>query len=125
MEVSTEKSKVMVVGKGQDTENLEVKAMIDSVQLEQVRNFTYLGARIDDSGKAEREVRTRIGEATSALAKLDSIWRSQSIRMNNNLYLVRAIAVATLLYACESWKMTKNYEKKIRAFEMIVYRRLC
>ena len=36
MEVSTEKSKVMVVGKGQDTENLEVKVMVDGAQLEQV-----------------------------------------------------------------------------------------
>ena len=36
MEVSTEKSKVMVVGKGQDAENLEVKVMIDGAKLEQV-----------------------------------------------------------------------------------------
>ena len=93
------------------------------VQREQVRNFTYLGALIEDNGKSEREVWTGIGKATSALAKLDGIWRSQSIRMNL-LYLVRAIAVATLLYACESWTMTKNDEKKIRALEKNFYRRI-
>ena len=60
MEVSTEKSKIMVVGKGQNTENLEVKVVTDSVQLEQVRNFTYLGARIEDNGKSEREIRTEL-----------------------------------------------------------------
>ena len=92
-------------------ENLKVKVMIDGLQLEQVRNFNYLGARIEDNGKSDREVWTKIGKATSALAKLDNIWRSQSIRMSNKLYLVRAIAVAMLLYACEGWTMTKSDEK--------------
>lgn len=46
MEISAEKSKVMAAGKRGDTENQMVKVMVDGVELEQARGFTYLGSRI-------------------------------------------------------------------------------
>ena len=36
-----------------------------------MRNFTYLGSRIDDNGKSEMEVRVKIGRVTSALAIME------------------------------------------------------
>ena len=75
MEISTEKSKVMVAGKQEKTEN-QVVNVVNGVQLELVKNFTYLGARTEDNGKSEMEVRMRIGRATSALARMDNIWRA-------------------------------------------------
>ena len=114
MEISTEKSKVMVAGKQENTENQVVTVLVNGVQLEQVKNFTYLGARIKDNGKSEMEVRMRIGRATSALARMDNIWRAGHIRiMDNKLLLMRAIVLATLLYACESWTVRKK-TKSIR-----------
>ena len=120
----TEKSKVMIAGKREDIENKKVKVMVDGIELEQVKSFTYLGSRIDDNGKSEMEVRMRIGRATSALAKLDVIWRARNIRMRNKLLLARPVVAATLLYACESWTISKKDEQKLRAFEMRTYRRL-
>ena len=32
--------------------------------------------------------------------------------------------MSTLLYACESWTVTECDEKRLRAFEMKIYRRL-
>ena len=125
MEISTEKSKVMVAGKQENTENQVVTVLVNGVQLEQVKNFTYLGARIEDNGKSDMEVRMRIGRATSALARMDNIWRVGHIRiMDNKLLLMRAIVLATLLYACESWTVRKKDEQRLRAFEMKTYRRL-
>eukprot|EP00794_Sanderia_malayensis_P002663 gene2663-biopygen2205 len=124
MEISTEKSKVMVTGKNEMTENQVVNVTVDGVQLGQVKSFTYLGARIDENGKSEMEVRVLIGRATSALAKMDSIWRAREIKLKTKLVLMRAVVVATLLYACESWTVSKGDEKRLRAFEMKTYRRL-
>ena len=124
MEISTEKSKVMIAGKREYTENQVVKVMVDGVELEQVRSFTYLGSRIEDNGKSKMEMRVRIGRATCALAKLDVIWRAKNIRMENKLLLLRSVVAATLLYACESWTMNKKDEQRLRAFEMKTYRRL-
>lgn len=124
MEISTEKSKVMVTGKNEMTENQVVNVTVDGVQLGQVKSFTYLGARIDENGKSEIVVRVRIGRATSALAKMDNIWRAREIKLKTKLVLMRAVVVATLLYACESWTVSKGDEKRLRAFEMKTYRRL-
>eukprot|EP00794_Sanderia_malayensis_P013582 gene13580-biopygen10844 len=124
MEISTEKSKVMVTGKNEMTENQVVNVTVDGVQLGQVKSFTYLGARIDENGKSEMEVRVLIGRATSALAKMDNIWRAREIKLKTKLVLMRAVVVATLLYACESWTVSKGDEKRLRVFEMKTYRRL-
>ena len=107
-----------------DIENKVMKVLVDGVELEQVRSFTYLGSRIEDNGKSEMETRIRIGRALSALAKLDVIWRARNIRMKNKLLLIRSVVVATLLYACESWTLSKKDEQRLEAFEMKIYRRL-
>ena len=72
MEISTEISKVMVVGKGDNVDGVVVKVTVDGVVLEQVKSFTYLGSTIVQNGTSEKEIRIRIGRATSALAKLDN-----------------------------------------------------
>ena len=77
-----------------------------------------------EDGKSEKEIRIRIGRATSALTKLDNIWRSKNVEMKNKLQLMRSIVLATLLYACESWTVSKHDEQRLRAFEMKSYRRL-
>ena len=46
MKISTEKSKVMVVGKGDNVDGVVVKVTVDRVVLEQVKSFTYLGSMI-------------------------------------------------------------------------------
>ena len=93
-------------------------------RLEQVKNFIYLGSTLVEDGKSEKEIRIRIGRATSALAKLDNIWRSKNVEMKNKLLLMRSIVMATLLYACESWTVSKSDEQRLKAFEMKIYRRL-
>ena len=62
--------------------------MVGGERLEQVKNFTYLGSTLVEDGKSEKEIRIRIGRATSALAKLDNIWRSKTVEMMNKLQLI-------------------------------------
>ena len=98
--------------------------MVGGERLEQVKNFTYLGSTLVEDGKSEKEIRFRIGKATSALAKLDNIWRSKNVEMKNKLQLMIFIVLATLLYACKSWTMSGHDEQRLRASEMKSYRRL-
>ncbi|KAG1712187.1 Conserved oligomeric Golgi complex subunit 6 [Nymphon striatum] len=124
MEISTEKSKVMIVGRQVDSENKQIAVIVNGQKLDQVNSFTYLGSKVDESGKSEKEIRMRIGRTTSALAKLENTWRAKNIAMKNKILLMRAIVESTLLYACESWTVSKNMEQKLRAFEMKTYRRM-
>ena len=79
---------------------------------------------MDGSGKSEKEIWIRIGKATSALSKLENMWKAKNITQRNKMFLMRSVVESTLLYACERWTVNKNNERKIRAFEMKTYRRI-
>ncbi|KAG1666259.1 Phosphatidylethanolamine-binding F40A3.3 [Nymphon striatum] len=70
------------------------------------------GSKVDESVKSEKEIRMRIGRATSALAKLENTWRAKNIAMKNKILLMRAIVESTLLYACESWTSVMDTMKR-------------
>ena len=123
MEISVEKSKVMIVGK-EDTEGEKLEICVDGKKLEQFDKFTYLGATITSDGKSEKETRMRIGSATNVLANLETTWKAKKIRMSTKVMLMKAITEATLLYASESRTITKGEDKRLNAVEMKIYRRL-
>ena len=55
---------------------------------------------------------------------LNKIWKDRNIRMKQKTNLLRSIVISTSLYACESWTMTAELQKRIDAFEMRCYRRI-
>ena len=88
-----------------------------------VTSFKYLGAVVSDDG-SKQEVLSRIAQATAALTKLKPIWRDNSISLGSKVKLMRSLVISIFLYACESWTLTAELEKRTQAFEMRCYRRL-
>ena len=88
-----------------------------------VTSFKYLGAIVSDDGSTP-EVHSRIAQATAALTKLKPIWRDNNISIGSKVKLMRFLVVSIFLYACESWTLTAELEKRTQAFEMRCYRRL-
>ena len=86
-------------------------------------SFKYLGTIVSDEG-SKSEVLSRIEQATAALTKLKPIWRDSNISLGSKEKLMRSLAMSIFLYACESWTLTAELEKRIQAFEMRCYRRL-
>ena len=84
----------------------------------------YHGAVVSDDG-SKSEVLSRIAQATAALTKLKPIWRDNNISLGSKVKLMRSLVISIFLYACESWTLTAELEKKTQAFEMICYQRLC
>ena len=80
------------------------------------------GSSCFDDG-SEPEVLSRISQATAALTKLKSIWRD-NIALGSKAKLMRSLAISIFLYACESWTLTAELEKRTQAFDMRCYRRL-
>ena len=87
-----------------------------------VTSFKYLGAVVSDDG-SKPEVLSRIAQATAALTKLKPIWRD-NISLRSKVKLMRSLVISMFLYACESWTLTAELEKRTQAFEMRCYRRL-
>lgn len=96
---------------------------VNNVSLEIVDRFTYLGAVVTDKG-SQPEVLTRIAKTTAALSKLKPIWSDKNIQIRSKIKLMRSLVISILLYACESWTLTADIERRIQAIEMRCYRRL-
>jgi len=122
MEISAEKSKILITAK----EDLKLKQPITVVNqaLEQVDTFKYLGSQISNDLYSLSDVKSRIGIATSAMTKLNTIWKNKSISIKTKLRFMRAIVISTMTYGCESWTLNAESEKRLNAFEMKCYRKI-
>ena len=117
MEISAEKIKLMTNSANGIQREIKVKGL----KLGTVTN--YLGAVVSDDG-SKPEVLSRIAQATAALTKLKPIWRDNNISFGSKVKLMRSLVISIFLYACESWSLTAELEKRTQAFEMRCYRRL-
>ena len=119
MEISAEKTKLMT----NSTKPMEKKITVSGQELETVTQFKYLGAIISEQG-SKTEVMARAAQTATALAKLKPIWRDKNIALTSKLKLLHALVLSIFLYACESWTLTAELQKKIQAVEMRCFRRV-
>ena len=108
MEVSAEKTKLMTNIRNGIQRGIKVKRQ----KLGTVTSFKYLGAVFSDDG-SKPEVLSRIAQATAALTKLKPIWRDNNISLGSEVKLMHSFVISIFLYACESWTLTAELEKRL------------
>ena len=117
MEIGPDKTKVMT----NNANGFQREIKIKDQRLEEVENFKYLGAIISNKG-SKPEILFRIAQTTAALSRLIII-RDKNISLASKVKLTRTLILSTFLYACESWTLTAEIERRIQALEMRCYRR--
>ena len=118
MKISAEKTKLMTNSANGIQREREREIKVKGQKLGTVTSFKYLGAVVSDDG-SKPEVLSRIAQATAALTKLKPIWRDNNISLESKVKLI-----SIFLYACKSWTLTAEIEKRTHALEMICYRML-
>ena len=88
-----------------------------------VKNFKYLGAIVSDEG-SKPEILARIAMTAATLSKLNTIWKDRTIKLAYKIWLMRSFVCSVFLYACETWTLTAELNKRIQATEMRCFRRL-
>ena len=113
MEISAEKTKLITNSANGIQREIKVKGQ----KLGTVTSFKYmyLGAVVSDDG-SRPEVLSRIAQATAALTKLKPFWRDNNISLGSKAKLMRSLVISIFLYACESWTLTAELEKRTQAF---------
>src|SRR5215510_7975665 len=120
MKVNVKKTKTMVISKtGYKTADIK----IGQHQIEQVKQFKYLGATITDDGRCEAEVKCRIAMAKQAYTKRENILTSKMC-LSLRKRLVKTMVWPVLLYGCETWTMRKAEKTRLEALEMWILRRM-
>ena len=92
-------------------------------KIETVTSFRYLGSVVTDEG-SEPEILSRIAQTTAALTRLKPVWNDRSISFSSKIRLMRSIVSSIFLYACESWTLTAELQRRIQAMEMRCYRKI-
>ena len=65
-----------------------------------------------------------VSQATAALIRLKPVWNDRNISLSSNIRLMRSLVTSTFLYACESWTLTAELQRRIQAKEMRCYRKI-
>ena len=119
MQINAEKTKLMT----NNTNGFSTDIRVNGEKLDCVNRLTYMGAIIADEG-SKPDILARIAKATAALAKLKTIWNDRNIALSSKIRLMRSLVMSIFLYACESWTLTADTERRIQTTEMRGLRKL-
>ena len=79
--------------------------------------FSYVDSVITDEG-SKPELLSRIALATAALTRLKPVWIDKSIFLGSKIRLMCSLVTSIFLYACESWTLTAELQRRIQAMEI-------
>ena len=105
MDISAEKTKLMT----NNTSGINKEIKVNGQKLETVTRFKYLGSVI---------------KTTAALTRLKPVWIDRCISLNSKTRLMRSPVTSIFLYACESWTLTSELQRRIQTKEMRCYRKI-
>ena len=77
-----------------------------------------MGSVVTGEG-SKSEVQSRIAQT-----KLRPVWKDNIISIRSKILLMRSLVTAIFLYACESWTLTAELQRRIQVMEMRCYRKI-
>ena len=96
---------------------------VNSVQIEQVEYFKYLGSWITSDGRSDRDIRCRNWSGKASVYGYEKSC-ARNIGLGVRKRLFKCYIWSVLLYGCESWTISKGMEQKLMAAEMWFWRRM-
>ena len=119
LEISAEKTKLMT----NNTSGINTEVKVNGQKLETVTSFKYLGSVVTDE-VSKPEILSRIAQTSAALTRLKPVWNDKNISLSSNIRLMRSLVTSIFLYACESWTLTAERQRRIQTIEMRCYRKI-
>ena len=76
--------------------------LVNNEEIEEVREFKYLGSILTQDANSEREILCRITLAGSAFSYLRNVWRNNKYSQKLKLKIYNSNVVSVLMYGCET-----------------------
>ena len=119
MEINTNKTKIMTNCERHVNNSISLHGEI----IESVVTFKYLGSILNDNGST-KEILSIIAQTTASLTKLYPILNDRNLTLNYKMCLLHSFISSILLYACETWTISKELQRRITAMDFRCLRRL-
>ena len=110
MEINAEKTQLTT----NSTYGIQREIKIKGQKLGIVTSFKYLEADVSDDCSKSEDLSMN-AQATAVLTKLKLIWRDNNRSLGSKVKLMRSPVISIFLYACESWTLTAELEKRTQA----------
>lgn len=111
LEINNKKTKIMKINTPR-----EMGIKIKENEIEEVKEFTYLGSIINIEGGTEADIEARIGKAQNAFRNLNKIWSSKELTLSTKLRIFNTNVKSILLYGAETWKVNRKDTTKLQTF---------
>ena len=97
---------------------------IDMERMETVKDFIFLGSKINANGDCSHEIKTLAPWNKSYDKPRQCIKKQRHYFVNKGLCIRKAMVFPVVMYRCESWIIKKAEHQRIDTFELWCWRRL-
>jgi len=97
---------------------------IDSMYLEQVQSYKYLGSTVNSDNSTEEEIQYRITLGNKAYYANQCFFKSRLVSKKSKLKLYWSNIRPIVTYVCETWVLKETIKNKLMVFERKVLRRI-
>ena len=122
LEINQQKTKIMKVTRH---DKILGNIRCGNMELEAVDSFKCLGSTVTTENRVEEEVKLRIASAARCSWSMSKVLNSSILSRRTRLKAYRTIIRPILTYGCETWRLTKDLERKLEVFENGILRRIC
>jgi len=123
LEVSTDKTKYMVMSRDQNAGRIRSVRM-DNSTFERVEEFKYLGTTLTNQNFIKEEIKSRLRPGNACYHSVLNLLSSRLLSKNVKIKIYRTIILPVVFYGCETWSLTLRKERRLRVFENKVLRRI-
>ena len=87
---------------------------INGEQVDEVREFGYLGALMDKEGGTTKDIQHRLSEARQAFYRMPKIWHTSEIWQVDKGTMFKTIVRSILMYGCEDLERIQVHEEDFK-----------
>ena len=123
MAINTSKTKAMRCSRKFDSQ-VNLSLQLGEGTIEWVEGFAYLGSLLTYDNNQLKDIKRRLTLANSSFKALMPIWRNKNLTTTLKTRLFYSLIIPIAIYACESWTLKTDDQRRLAAFETKSLRRI-
>ena len=93
--------------------NEQDSILVNGQDIENVKNFVYLGAMITENYDDSKEIKRRIAITKIAMISLEHVWKDRAISITTKKRLLKSLVFNIATYGSECWVLTQLTKRKL------------